>query len=82
MKKLFILLAPFLMAFSCGPNRSPVVSVPTVKPCVTGVIPPEPGTVNGTLTGNEGRDIGIIAGAEKEVRVWGRGLRAMLEACR
>ncbi|MBA3678416.1 MAG: hypothetical protein H0W74_13615 [Sphingosinicella sp.] len=75
-------LALLLILGGCFGDKGPVVSIPIAKPCVEGEIPAEPVGIEGTLTGDSGRDIGIIAGSEKEARAWGRALHGMLSACK
>lgn len=75
---LFVLLLP-----SCaGRERPEPVMIPVQTPCVTGELPAEPPLVTPQLTGNSGRDIGIIAGSAIELRVWGRVLYTLLSTCR
>jgi hypothetical protein len=80
--KILMALPLFAALGGCFGDKGPVVSVPVARPCVEGEIPAEPSAVNGNLTGDSGRDIGIIAASEKEARAWGRSLHGMLEACR
>jgi hypothetical protein len=76
---LAILTAASLAACAAGPR---VIERPTPVPCVTGDVPDEPRHVQGDLTGDSGRDIGIIAASALELRAWGRSLLGIVEACR
>lgn len=64
----------------CGPQK--VVSVPTPVACVKSVdIPPEPGKVQGKLTGRADEDAAILAVLALDLRDWGGKLRALLRGC-
>jgi hypothetical protein len=63
-----------------GGNRPAPTPVPV--PCVTGDVPDEPPMIRDTLTGDSGRDIGLIAASALELRAWGRALLGIVEACR
>lgn len=80
MRKTVILLCLILGA--CAGRTPEPVLVPTPVPCVTGDLPDEPPHVQDQLTGDSGRDIGIIAGSAIELRAWGRALLGIAEACR
>lgn len=83
MKRIAIAAAALMLAgcFGRGAPPEPVL-VPVQRPCVTGELPAEPVLVTPQLTGNSGRDIGIIAGSAIELRVWGRVLFQLLSTCR
>jgi hypothetical protein len=70
-----------LMLAGCA-SKPPVALVPVSQPCVSGELPAEPAKVGPELTGDAGRDAGIIAGSAAELRAWGRALYRMLDACR
>jgi hypothetical protein len=74
------IIASLLLA-GCATAKPPVL-IPVPTPCVKGDLPDEPEMVRGRLTGDSGRDIGIIAGSAIELRAWGRALRGLLDACR
>ena len=58
------------------------VEVPTPVPCLrTEAIPPEPLHVADKLTGQAAHDLVIVAESALELRIWGRSMRAALEAC-
>jgi hypothetical protein len=58
------------------------VEVPTPVPCLrTEDIPPEPLHVADKLTGQAAHDLVIVAESALELRIWGRSMRAALEAC-
>lgn len=78
--RLIILTAAVLLV-GCA-HREPPTLIPVATSCVTGDLPAEPPKVSGELTGDAGRDAGIIAGSALELRAWGRALYNMLLACR
>ncbi len=61
------------------------VEVRTVEVAVPAPCPadpaPEPELVGNQLTGNAAHDLVIVTQSALELRIWGRGLRAALEAC-
>ena len=72
-------LALCLLLTGCATTQRPL---PTPVACVAPAdIPPEPEQVRDRLTGNAQADVGIIAVSALELRIWGRGLRALLEGC-
>lgn len=82
--RLIVLPALFLTltAGMCSHTPPAPIMVPVPQPCVTGELPAEPALVTNQLTGNSGRDIGIIAASAIELRVWGRVLTQLLSVCR
>lgn len=84
MRRLFVLpvLILTLPAAFCSRGNPEPIMVPVPTPCVTGELPAEPALVTPQLTGNSGRDIGIISGSAIELRVWGRVLFTLLSTCR
>ena len=56
------------------------VYVPQPVPCLAD-IPPEPETVGDQLTGQAARDLVTVTQSALALRIWGRSLRASLEAC-
>lgn len=75
-----LVIAAALLLSACATTRD--VKIPVATACVKGDLPDEPPRISDQLTGDSGRDIGIIAGSAIELRAWGRSLRGMLEACR
>ncbi len=57
------------------------VYVPTPVPCEA-EIAPEPEQVGDQLNGQAAHDLVIVAQSALALRIWGRGLRASLEACK
>lgn len=58
------------------------VEVPVPQPCVARAdLPPEPAPVGDKLTGNAAADALLLGQSAIELRLWGRGLFAALEAC-
>lgn len=76
----YLCFGALLLLAACA-NKPPVSIVPVATSCVTGDLPAEPPKVSGELTGDAGRDAGIIAGSALTLRAWGRTLYRMLEAC-
>ncbi len=56
------------------------VHVPQPVPCEAD-IPPEPPTVGDQLNGQAAHDLVIVTQSALALRIWGRSLRASLEAC-
>lgn len=81
MKKALIGLAmlPLLTAGMCA--HSPSTKVPVAQSCVTGDLPAEPPKISDQLTGDSGKDIGLISGSALQLRAWGKSLYMMLRAC-
>lgn len=71
-------LALCLLLSGCATTQATPVPVACVAPAD---IPPEPEQVRDKLTGNAQADVGIVAVSALELRIWGRGLRALLEGC-
>lgn len=77
----YLCFGALLLLAACA-HREPPTLIPVPVSCVTGDLPAEPPKVSGELTGDAGRDAGIIAGSALQLRAWGRTLYQMLEACR
>jgi hypothetical protein len=82
MKKLAFFAVCALLSACAGREHPEPILVPVPTPCVTGDLPDEPAMVSGELTGDSGRDIGIIAGSAIELRAWGRALYGIANSCR
>ena len=77
-----LLLAMFALT-ACthtGGVRVERVEVPVPAKCPADPAP-EPELVGNQLTGNAAHDLVIVTQSALELRIWGRGLRAALEAC-
>lgn len=64
----------------CAPKEP--VKIPVPVACVKSAdIPPEPGKVQGKLTGRADEDAAILAVLALDLRDWGGKLRALLRGC-
>ena len=81
MKPLFCIALLSLTACThTGGVEIRTVEVPAPAKCPASDAP-EPELVGNQLTGNAAHDLVIVTQSALELRIWGRGLRAALEAC-
>lgn len=81
-KRAFLYMLPLALTACAHTGGVEIRTVEVAVPAKCPVDPaPEPSTVGNDLTGNAAHDLVIVTQSALELRIWGRSLRAALEAC-